>query len=117
MGDAGVWRNDSLECDIGFNGVILNNVDALLLDEIMQILQDVKPNIHEEDRFVRWRHKHGLSIKDCYNRILEFSNFGNLVDLFKTKAFVCLWKYKLPRKILIFGWRLILNKLPTRGLS
>lgn len=30
------------------------------------------------------------------------------------KALVCLWKSKVSRKILIFGWRLILNKLATR---
>lgn len=85
----------------------------MLLGELLQILRNVKPNI-QEDHFVWWRHNHGFLVKNCYKRILEFSNLGNLLDPLKTNAFECLWKSEVSSKILIFGWSLILNKLSTR---
>lgn len=103
MGEAGVWNNDSWEWDLGFNEVILNDVDALLLDELLQKNWDVKPNIQEEDRFIWWMHKYGFSVKDCYKRNIEITNLENLVDPFKVKSLDGLRKTKVPRKILIFS--------------
>lgn len=73
----------------------------MLLGELLQILRNIKSNI-QEDHFVWWRHKHGFLVKNCYKRILEFSNLGNLVDPLKTNAFECLWKSKVSSKILFF---------------
>lgn len=114
MVETRVWNNVSWERDLRFNEVILNNVDTLFLYELMQILWDAKPNIQEKDRFVWWRHKHGFLFKDSYKRILEISNMGNLVDHFMIKTLFGLLKTKVPRKILIFGWQLIINKFPKR---
>lgn len=47
MGDLGILSNGSWEWNFGFNWMILNDVDALLLGEFMQILWDVKSNIQE----------------------------------------------------------------------
>lgn len=100
--------------DIGFNGGGLEWKRSLWLEELLLLLHGVKAKPHEENRFVWWKHKDGFSLKDGYKRIYESYFLVLTLDPLKIKVLDCLWKSKVPIKILIFGWILILNKLHTR---
>lgn len=63
VGDAGVWINDSWEWDLGFNVAVMSTKDALLLDDLLKILYEVKPKSLKEDSFVWWRDKMVLQSK------------------------------------------------------
>ena len=57
--------------DLDLNGRILDVDKVLLLDELLFILNGVKPKPDEHDRFVWWRHNDGFLVKDFYKRIRE----------------------------------------------
>lgn len=94
--------------------MVLSGNDALLLEKLLLILDGVEPKSHVNDRFVWLRNKDEFSIKDCYKRICESWFLESFFNPLKVKALTCLWKSKVPSKVLIFGWRLIFNNLPTR---
>lgn len=112
--EAGSWFNDFSEWDIGFNGVVLSDEDALFFEEMLLLLHKVKLKPYEKYRFVWWRQKDGFLVKDCYKRICEYYLVVPTSDPLKAKAVDCLWKSKVLSKIFIFGRRLILIKLSTR---
>ncbi|CAJ2658481.1 unnamed protein product [Trifolium pratense] len=55
-----------------------------------------------------------FTVKSCYSLLLQYSNTvvleSNVLD-----AIQKLWKNDVPSKVNIFGWRLLLEKLPTRA--
>lgn len=77
-------------------------------------MNEVEPKPLVIDRLVWWKLKDGFSVKYFYKRICEACDLVPLLDHLKSKAILCLLKSKVPSKILIFDWRLILNKLSTR---
>lgn len=50
----------------------------------------------------------------CYKRICKACVLVPIWDPLKVKVLACVWKSKVHRKFFIFGWRLVVNKLPTR---
>jgi hypothetical protein len=53
------------------------------------------------------------TVKSAYMELLNMSVLVSLHD--RMLVFVeMLWKNNVPSKISIFGWRLLLEKLPTR---
>lgn len=64
--------------------------------------------------FVWWKNKFGFSVKIHYH-ILEYVFDSNMhVDDSIIQLLNKLWITNAPSKILIFDWRLLLNRLPTR---
>ncbi|PNX85822.1 ribonuclease H, partial [Trifolium pratense] len=55
-----------------------------------------------------------FSVKSCYSCLLSLKQVVNL-DAKVLDAIQRLWGTDIPSKIKIFGWRLLLNKLPTRA--
>jgi hypothetical protein len=55
-----------------------------------------------------------FSVKSCYNFLLENRHVvvldPEVLDLLKN-----LWIIYVPSKVLVFGWRLLLDRLPTKG--
>lgn len=84
-----------------------------MLVELFLILQSVHPCINVSDRYVWWKYKTDFSVKASYKRILDDDNRNGMVDVECANVLNRLWKTKSPSKVLIFGWRLILNKLST----
>lgn len=97
----------------GLNVVFLSDGNVLLLEELLMILQWVKPIPLKEDNYVWWRLKDGFSVKYFYKRICESCSLKPSSDSLKGRLIDYLWKIKVPSKFFIFDWRLIFNMLPT----
>jgi hypothetical protein len=52
-----------------------------------------------------------------YGKILLLLQYGNveIIPLLSLEAIRKLWKNNLPSKVGVFGWHLLLDKLPTRS--
>jgi hypothetical protein len=70
------------------------------------------------DRPNSWRWIPGttciFSIKSYYSFLLETPQ-AEAIDADVLDAIKNLWRNDLPSKVLVFGWRLLLERLPTRG--
>jgi hypothetical protein len=66
----------------------------------------------------RWRWMTGslglFSVRSCYSLLSE-SQAAEEIDVNVLVAVKKLWKIDIPSKVLVFGWRLLLEKLPTRS--
>ncbi|KAK2357157.1 hypothetical protein QL285_094457 [Trifolium repens] len=66
----------------------------------------------------RWRwipNTNGIfSIKSCYSWLVDSRQEGSLDDNL-LNAIKKLWRTDVPSKVHAFGWRLLLNRLPTRA--
>ncbi|XP_058783133.1 uncharacterized protein LOC131657791 [Vicia villosa] len=78
------------------------------------ISDNVTPTVGVLDSYVWWKTSLGFSVKAAYDLILEGSYRGPRVEVDIIRALNRMWKTKISSKILIFGWRLILNKIPTK---
>ncbi|XP_058755974.1 uncharacterized protein LOC131629195 [Vicia villosa] len=92
----------------------MDRAAAAQFEELKILLVPVHPTRVEEDGFKWWRHASGFSVSNAYDSfslcvVPDFS----LESSFRV-AFSSLWKTKVPSRILIFGWRLIWNRLPTK---
>jgi hypothetical protein len=66
----------------------------------------------------RWRWMTGtmglFSVRSCYSLLSE-SMAAEVIDVNVLAAVKKLWKIDIPSKVLVFGWRLLLERLPTRS--
>jgi hypothetical protein len=66
----------------------------------------------------RWRWTPGIagtfSVSSCYTLLLELRQ-NEALDPGVLLAVKNLWKNDVPSKVAVFGWRLLLDRLPTRG--
>ncbi|XP_058757673.1 uncharacterized protein LOC131630949 [Vicia villosa] len=102
------WRINFCE---GFN----DSVDGERVRDLVSFLGDATPTVGVMDSYVWWKNSLGFSVKAAYDMILEGSYRGHRLEVDIIRALNRMWKTKLPSKILIFGWRLILNKIPTKA--
>ncbi|XP_058775361.1 uncharacterized protein LOC131649626 [Vicia villosa] len=92
----------------------MDRVAAAQFEELRILLVPVHPFSSELDGFKWWRHASGFSVSNAYDSfslcvVPSFSLEPSLRLVFSS-----LWKTKVPSRILIFGWRLIWNRLPTK---
>ncbi|GAU45706.1 hypothetical protein TSUD_86820 [Trifolium subterraneum] len=73
---------------------------------------NLTPNSHDG-----WRWALGsagmFSVKSCYNWLLDYRH-DEMLNSTVVDALKQLWKNDVPTKVSVFGWRLLLDKLPTR---
>jgi hypothetical protein len=93
----------------------LTDREAQQLIELQELLHGFSINTSIEDR---WKWKDGpmglFSVKSCYARLIEDRPFEEL-DANVEAAITKLWKTDAPSKALVLGWRLLLDRLPTRS--
>ncbi|CAJ2677955.1 unnamed protein product [Trifolium pratense] len=93
----------------------LSDNDAHHLRALKQLLLDCP---FDQARSDRWRwvpDSVGLfTVKSCYSLLLQYSNTV-VLESNVLGAIQKLWKNDVPSKVNIFGWRLLLEKLPTRA--
>ncbi|XP_058741653.1 uncharacterized protein LOC131614041 [Vicia villosa] len=65
------------------------------------------------DLFVWWKNPNGFSAKAIYEMTMEGDSRSQGLNENVSKELSSLWKTKISSKVSIFGWRLILNKIPT----
>ncbi|CAJ2651419.1 unnamed protein product [Trifolium pratense] len=70
-------------------------------------------NNHDQWRWIP--DSNGLfTVKSCYTYLLNLRKV-ELQDAHVLEAIQRLWKSDVPSKVNVFGWRLLLNRLPTRA--
>ncbi|MCH80366.1 LINE-1 reverse transcriptase like, partial [Trifolium medium] len=102
------WNSDWLD--------ILSQEEIVEKVALEQLLTGLDVHSDREDRW-RWSlHASGLfSVKIAYIFLQSRLNAVNLAPDVAT-AIHKLWKNDVPSKVGIFGWRLLLEKLPTRAV-
>ncbi|XP_058734311.1 uncharacterized protein LOC131606012 [Vicia villosa] len=87
---------------------------AGLLSDLQQ--QGVRVYGDGEDTFVWSAEACGVfTVSSCYNRFRKNLS-GPPIDNITVVALSHLWKVNAPPKILLFGWRFIINKIATKDL-
>lgn len=59
-----------------------------------------------------WKDSHGFSVKSRYVCFSELNYAVRMVEDNILKELEILWIYNIPSKTHVFGWKLLLNKLP-----
>ncbi|KAK2406475.1 hypothetical protein QL285_042196 [Trifolium repens] len=95
--------------------------NTLTEDELQQLysLMEVLVGFSlQHNRSDSWRWIPGIagvfSVKSCYNHLLE-NHQAAALDPDMCALFKNLWRNDSPSKVLVFGWRLLLDRLPTKG--
>ncbi|XP_058750086.1 uncharacterized protein LOC131623077 [Vicia villosa] len=114
VSDNGFWISGSWNWHINFIGSIDLEVYGDSVESLLTVIGGKKPLVGVDDSFVWWRNSSGFSVRAAYSMILEGKLRGSNIDDNLLKALSGLWKTKIPSKFLIFGWRLLLNRLPTK---
>ncbi|KAI5440932.1 hypothetical protein KIW84_010413 [Lathyrus oleraceus] len=76
---------------------------------------DVCPTVGCPDYFI-WPYgsDKSFTLKFCYDQLIQAAGLVELDSDLKS-ALSFLWKMSIPLKVKIFGWRLFLDRLPTRS--
>jgi hypothetical protein len=89
--------------------------EAHQLEYLKELLLGFSLNSNSDDM---WRWKSGtmgfFSVRSCYSLLLA-SRPVEEVDENILAAIKILWRNDVPSKVLVFGWRLLLDRLPTRS--
>lgn len=97
-------------------GAEMPSSNAAVLADFVAFFQDIQLNANEEDTWI-WSidRVRGFTVKSCYNWMCNrVTNDDNSSDDPVIKAWKSLWRCDIPSKVLVFCWRLLLRKLPTR---
>ncbi|PNX92795.1 ribonuclease H, partial [Trifolium pratense] len=92
----------------------LTGNDAYDAAELLSLLNDY----HPFDRKDNWRWIPEVSGQFSVRSTYQFLQQGTMMEDFCPNTIAALkklWKNDLPSKVSIFGWRLLLDKLPTRA--
>lgn len=106
----GVW-NWNLQ--FGDHDLMSNLLEDFL--DLMNFLVEVSPHHNSKAAFF-WKESESkfFTVKSCYITMSIVSVVSDLEINLKV-VFDLLWKMKIPLKVRIFGWRLLLDRLPTRS--
>jgi hypothetical protein len=110
----GYWENESWNWNFGWL-IALSNNDLATFHELSLLLEQVQPGVANSDRR-RWIPHPAcvFTVKSTYVFLLNRSDSDQQLDSTLKQALVKLWSANVPSKVSIFGWRLLLGKLPTR---
>ncbi|XP_058733104.1 uncharacterized protein LOC131604696 [Vicia villosa] len=82
--------------------------------EFVEILANVKPMDMVQDDFKWWPVAGGVfTLKRCYHLFRDRLE-EDVVDANKLMALYQFWKTQVPSKLKVFGWRVILDILPSK---
>jgi hypothetical protein len=92
----------------------LSTAEVDLLHDLKMVIDQVQPRRDIIDRRKWIPHGVGLfSVQSAYSSLMDLSSTEAL-ESNTALALKKLWKTKVPSKASIFGWRLLLAKLPTK---
>ncbi|XP_045791248.1 uncharacterized protein LOC123885955 [Trifolium pratense] len=105
----GIWNNNMWSWKLNWM-----EADIESLNELHQLLEQVRPNRASSDRR-RWSSNSdgSFSVRSTY-MVLQDKRVGTTLDTNTVAVLKRLWKNNVPSKVSVFGWRLLLEKLPTR---
>ncbi|CAJ2644735.1 unnamed protein product [Trifolium pratense] len=113
ISNMGIWNNNMWSWKLNWMEA-LDDADIESLNELHQLLEQVRPNRASSDRR-RWSSNSdgSFSVRSTY-MVLQDKRVGTTLDTNTVAALKRLWKNNVPSKVSLFGWRLLLEKLPTR---
>lgn len=113
VAEARHWVGDSWHWNVSFGSIYSFGLEWLKQD-FLGWVEEVKLHPNTDDKFV-WRPDptRVFTVKSCYNLLVDVVPEEPVCDSLR-RAFRDLWNLKIPSKILIFGWRVLLNRLPTK---
>ncbi|MCI21403.1 putative ribonuclease H protein, partial [Trifolium medium] len=82
--------------------------------ELQQLLEQVRPIRGNSDRRKCSSNSDGFFTVRAAYLALQSRLEGAVIDTQTVAALKRLWKNNVPSKVIVFGWRLLLEKLPTR---
>jgi hypothetical protein len=93
----------------------LSEIEQQQLDNLRTLLVGFSLHSNQPDSW-RWIPGYAglFSVKSCCSFLLDKCQ-PVVLDLEVMEVLKKLWKNDLPSKVLVFGWRLLLQRLPTRG--
>ncbi|XP_058734304.1 uncharacterized protein LOC131606034 [Vicia villosa] len=93
---------------------ISEEVEDEHVEDLIRELGGTTPMVRLDDLFIWWKNSSGYPVKVAYDMLLEGRVRGLRLGGSLVKALDHFWKTKIPSKVLVFGWRLLLDKLPTK---
>ncbi|XP_058751979.1 uncharacterized protein LOC131625099 [Vicia villosa] len=106
--------NWSWNVNVPAESLLADPVAAVEALELIQRIAMTKP-IEDATDMVIWRHNQDgvFSVKSCYSLIRD-RNKEDILPNETLKALMMVWETNIPSKIKVFGWRVLLNRLPSR---
>ncbi|XP_058726151.1 uncharacterized protein LOC131597472 [Vicia villosa] len=108
-----VWK-----WDLGINREVLITMDGEGLEqlkELEEILFEVNLSSDFQDVIKWWPEKDGIfSVKSCYDRYHDPLAQSMVMQVDILQMLKSIWKAATLSKIQVFGWRVIMNRLPTK---
>ncbi|CAI8590018.1 unnamed protein product [Vicia faba] len=81
---------------------------------IIELLTNISPIVDAIDNIRWWPNKDGIfNVKSCYNLIRD-RELEDVVESESKLALKMIWKTNIQSKLKVFGWRVVLNRLPTK---
>ncbi|MCH83800.1 ribonuclease H protein, partial [Trifolium medium] len=113
ISDMGIWDSNIWLWKLNWAKALDDSETETAL-ELQQMLEQVRPNRAVGDRR-RWLPNTDgfFSVRSAY-KALQNKLEGAAIDSHIVAALNRLWKNNVPSKVSIFGWWLLLKKLPTR---
>jgi len=112
--DMGSWTNNRWTWNLCIKVSELSEEGRLQLTKLQNQLHEIMPNMLIRDEMIWMLDRvNGFTVKSCYKEINSTYNRTNMEGNLR-KAIVGIWKTKVPSKIQVHGWRLLLGRLATR---
>ncbi|XP_058783282.1 uncharacterized protein LOC131657957 [Vicia villosa] len=110
----GNWNNNVWSWNIIQSEEVLGLEATGEYSDLVQVLLGIQPRQNIIDLVV-WPFENSrvFTVKSCYRLLMQVQGEADLEDSQKC-ALKIIWGSRCPSKIKIFGWRLILDRLPTR---
>jgi hypothetical protein len=109
----GHWESEAWKWNFNWS-VTLTNDDLAFFHELYALLAQVHPGSVSSDRRKWIPHAAGVfTVKSTYTHLL-YRYGSEQIESSLEQALKKLWNANVPSKVGIFGWRLLLDKLPTR---
>jgi hypothetical protein len=109
----GEWVRNDWRWNFAWSSDLSDN-EKVSADELFLLLEHLRPSRDISDRRKWIPHTTGLfSVKSTYISLLNRLEMDAL-DSDTTLALKKLWSTNMPSKASIFGWRMMLDKLPTK---
>ncbi|XP_058762286.1 uncharacterized protein LOC131635664 [Vicia villosa] len=98
------------------------DADSLLEDPVateeafslIELLTNISPTLNAQDTLSWWPNQDGqFSVKSFYN-LMHDRDSEDVLDTQSKLAFKRIWKTSIPSRLKVFGWRVVLNRIPTK---
>jgi hypothetical protein len=114
ISDMGVWDSNEWSWNFDWRSV-LSETENASAHELLLLLDHFRPRRDMGDRRKWIPHAAGMfSVNSAYVSLLNRLEM-EAIDSNTLLALKKLWKTNIPSKVAVFGWRLLLDKLPTKG--